>query len=107
MALSRKKATTIALELSEAEAALDRAAERKLAIPDYLVDRYNLAFLTGNRVGMEKQVVLSRGKSEVEDSISNLEGFVSAYFGRLAAALNLPHVGKVGSQRRTILKLSV
>ena len=72
--------------LSEAEAALNRAAERKLAIPDYLVDRYNLAFLTGNRAGMEEQVRLSRGKSEVEDSLSNLDGFVSAYFGRLQTA---------------------
>jgi len=72
--------------LNEAEAALDRAAERKLAIPDYLVDRYNLAFLAGSRAGMEEQVLLSRGKSEVEDSLSNLDGFVSAYVGRLQTA---------------------
>jgi len=72
--------------LNEAEAALDRAAERKLAIPDYLVDRYNLAFLAGSRAGMEEQVLLSRGKPEVEDSLSNLDGFVSANVGRLQTA---------------------
>jgi serine/threonine protein kinase/tetratricopeptide (TPR) repeat protein len=72
--------------VTDAKAALHRAAERKLEMGAYLADRYNLAFLSGNFPEMQREAALSRGKLDVEDSISNLQAFSSAYFGRLDTA---------------------
>jgi hypothetical protein len=55
-------------------------------LPDYTVNRYNIAFLANDSVGMEKQARLSVGNADLEDAISNLEGFAAAYVGRLRTA---------------------
>jgi len=72
--------------LGEAENTLRRATERKLEIPEYFVQRYDIAFLKGDRPGMEKEAILGQGKSGAEDWISNHEAFVLAYSGRLQDA---------------------
>ena len=72
--------------LGEAENILQRASERKLEIPDFLVERYNIAFLKGDQAGMEREVALGQGKSGAEDWISDHEAFVLAYSGHLQQA---------------------
>src|ERR1039457_6721936 len=75
--------------LREATNTLRQAAERKLEIGDFMVQRYDIAFLRGDRAGMEREVALAQGKSGAEDWISDHEAFVSAYSGRLQQARRL------------------
>ncbi len=72
--------------LEEAARALDRGAERKQEIPDFLVDRFDIAFLKGDQPGMDRQVALARGRSGAEDWLSDQEALVLAYSGRLQLA---------------------
>ena len=77
----------MALErLDEAENTLQRASERKLEIPDLFVLRYVMAFLKGDKVGMEREAALARERRGTDDWMSNSEGFVLAYSGHLEAA---------------------
>lgn len=71
---------------AEAEKTLQQASQRKLDIPDFHVQRYVVAFLNGDKTGMEEEVTQSREEPGVEDWISNAEGFALAYTGRLVAA---------------------
>jgi tetratricopeptide (TPR) repeat protein/predicted Ser/Thr protein kinase len=75
--------------LREATNTLRQAAERKLEIGDFMVQRYDIAFLRGDRAAMEREVALAQGKSGAEDWISDHEAFVSAYSGRLQQARRL------------------
>ena len=75
--------------LGEAGNTLQRASERKLEISDFLVQRYDIAFLKGDQAGMERQAALGRGKSEAEDWISDKEAFVLAYSGHLQQATRM------------------
>jgi eukaryotic-like serine/threonine-protein kinase len=72
--------------LGEAEETLRRAADRKLEIPDFLVQQYDIAFLKGDIAGMQQAAVLSQGKSGAEDWVSDHEAFALAYSGRLQEA---------------------
>ena len=72
--------------LAEAENTLQRAAARKLEIPPFVEQRYNLAFLKGDQAGMEREVALGQEESGAEDWISNHQAFVLAYSGRLQQA---------------------
>ena len=72
--------------LGEAEKALQRAAERKLEIPELLIQRYDIAFLKGDKAGMEREAALGHGKPDVEDWLSQREAFVLAYAGHLQQA---------------------
>ncbi len=76
--------------LGEAENTLQRASERKLEIPDFLVNRYEIAFLKGDQAGMERQVALGKGKSGAEDWLSDQEAFALAFSGRLQQARKKP-----------------
>jgi hypothetical protein len=51
---------------SEAERALQRAAERKLEMPHFLVLRYSMAVLNGDRPEMERAVSLAKGKPRAD-----------------------------------------
>jgi len=75
--------------MADAENTLQRASERKLDIPDFYVLRYVIAFLKGDKTGMEREVAQSREKPSVDDWIANSEGFVLAYSGHLQAARNM------------------
>ena len=72
--------------LADAEATLKRAAERKLEMPDFIVLRYDLAFLKSDDSAMAREVSLSQRDSEAEDWLSHHESFVLAYSGRLREA---------------------
>jgi tetratricopeptide (TPR) repeat protein len=72
--------------LGEVENTLQRASERKLEIPDFLVERYDIAFLKGDKAGMGREVALGQGKSGAEDWLSDQEASVLAYYGRLRQA---------------------
>jgi DNA-binding winged helix-turn-helix (wHTH) protein/tetratricopeptide (TPR) repeat protein len=72
--------------LGEAENILQQASKRKLGTPDYIVHRYDIAFLKGDRAGMEREIALGQGKSGAEDWISDHEAFVLAYTGHLQEA---------------------
>jgi eukaryotic-like serine/threonine-protein kinase len=54
-----------------------------------LVQRYDIAFLKGDKAGMEREAALGRGKSGTEDWISYREAFVLAYSGHLQQARRL------------------
>jgi len=71
---------------AEAENTLQQAFERKLEIPDFSVLRYAIAFLKDDKKGMEREAAQSRKKPEVDDWMTNSEGFVSAYSGQLEEA---------------------
>jgi|CZKS01.1.fsa_nt_gi tetratricopeptide (TPR) repeat protein len=72
--------------LPEAEKTLQQAAERKLEIPYFLTDRYDIAFLKGDHAGMEREVALSQRNTEAEDDMSNHEALALAYSGHLQQA---------------------
>ncbi len=72
--------------LGEDETTLQRASERKVEIPELLCERYDLAFVKGDQAGMERVAALGKGRSGAEDWISDREGFVLAYSGRLQQA---------------------
>jgi tetratricopeptide (TPR) repeat protein len=72
--------------LPEAGNTLQRASQRKLEIPEFLVLRHGIAFLKGDQAGMEREAALGRGKSGAEDWISDQQALVLAYSGQLQQA---------------------
>jgi DNA-binding winged helix-turn-helix (wHTH) protein/predicted Zn-dependent protease len=72
--------------LEEAENTLRKASERKLEMPDYLVLRYDIAFLRDDKAEMARQVSLAQMKPGAEDWIANHQSFVNAYSGHLQEA---------------------
>jgi tetratricopeptide (TPR) repeat protein len=70
---------------AEAEDALRRAAERKLEIPEMLVDRYYLAFLKGDQAGMEREIARAPGE-QAEDWMAHNQALVLARSGRMRQA---------------------
>ncbi len=95
--------------LEEAENALQRASERKLEIPDFLVQRYEIAFLKGDQAGMEREAALGSRKSGAEDWISEPGGFCPGIFGSLAtgkaevAAMRWTWLGRRAERERAAL----
>jgi eukaryotic-like serine/threonine-protein kinase len=75
--------------LREAEDILQRAAERKLDIQELYYARHNLAFLKGDKPGMEKVLAESKSRSEAEALTSEREAFALAYAGHLKQARNM------------------
>jgi DNA-binding winged helix-turn-helix (wHTH) protein len=72
--------------LDEAAKVLDLAEERKMQMPDLLVDRYQVAFLKADEAGMEKAVALAAKTPGANDIVANQEAFVAAYSGHLQQA---------------------
>jgi tetratricopeptide (TPR) repeat protein len=70
----------------EAADTLQRAAERKLEIPEYLVQRYYLAFFKGDQAGMELEIAGARGVRGLEDWMSHNQALVLARSGRMRQA---------------------
>ena len=71
--------------LEEATNTLQQASGRKLEIPDFLVQRYDI-LLKSDKAEMQQESALGQGKSGAEDWISDHQAFVSAYSGRLQEA---------------------
>jgi eukaryotic-like serine/threonine-protein kinase len=72
--------------LEEAESTISQASDRKLEHPFFWVQRYDIAFLKGDKAAMELGAALGRGKGGADADISNHEAFVLAYAGRLQQA---------------------
>jgi tetratricopeptide (TPR) repeat protein len=69
----------------EAASILRSAAERKLEIPEYLVTRYYLAFLNGDRAAMDREI--ARAPTEhAEDWMAHHQALVLARSGRMQQA---------------------
>jgi DNA-binding winged helix-turn-helix (wHTH) protein/tetratricopeptide (TPR) repeat protein len=74
--------------LDAAEKTLRLAAQRRLEMPDFVVDRYQIDFLRGDQTGMEREAAQGRTKSGAEAWSTYLDGFGMAYFGHLRQARN-------------------
>jgi eukaryotic-like serine/threonine-protein kinase len=72
--------------LDEAEKALQRAAERKIEIPDFALQRYDIAFLKNDLAGMERELAGGRGNPGTADWITDRQAFVLAYSGHFQQA---------------------
>jgi tetratricopeptide (TPR) repeat protein len=75
--------------LDEAETVFKQAEERKLESQDLLDGRYQLAFLKGDAVQMERLVAQAAGKPGTEDVLLADQADTEAYHGRLAKAREL------------------
>ena len=71
--------------LADAEAALLRASQRSLEVPDYTVVRFFISFLRGDREGMNREVSRSSG-GRGEDLMLHLQALDLARSGRLREA---------------------
>ena len=72
--------------LGEAQNALRRAAGRGLEMDEFIGLEYDIDFLRGDRVGMEREAARARGRSGGESWISNKEAFALAYTGHVQQA---------------------
>jgi DNA-binding winged helix-turn-helix (wHTH) protein/predicted Zn-dependent protease len=72
--------------LDEAAQTLELASERKMQMPDLVVDRYLVAFLKNDQAGMEKAVALAAKTPGAEDLVANQESFGAGYSGHLQQA---------------------
>jgi tetratricopeptide (TPR) repeat protein len=70
----------------EAASALQRASERRLEMPDFLVLRYNLGVLNGEQEQMDGAGSLAKGKRRAEHWMAHEEALALARSGRLQAA---------------------
>jgi len=70
---------------TQAADALQRAAERNMEQPDFLVIRYYLAFLKGDQAGMEREVARAPGQ-HAQDLMSHHQALVLARSGRMREA---------------------
>jgi tetratricopeptide (TPR) repeat protein len=73
---------------AEATDVLQRAAERKLEIPEMLITQYYLAFFKGDQAGMEREIARARGE-HAEDWISHNQALVLARFGKMRQARSM------------------
>jgi serine/threonine protein kinase/Tfp pilus assembly protein PilF len=71
---------------AEAEATIQRAAERKLETPDVLLLRYNVALLRGDQAQMDRTTGLAKGKRRAEHGIAHDASLALARCGRLQAS---------------------
>ena len=72
--------------LEEAARTLELASERKMQMPDLVVDRYQVAFLKADPAGMEAAVALAAKTPGGEDVVANQESFGAGYAGHLRQA---------------------
>jgi hypothetical protein len=75
--------------LPEAEATVQQAFERKLGWPEALLLQFYLAFLKGDREGMDRAAALAKGKPWAEDWMEHSEALVLARAGHLRAAAEM------------------
>jgi tetratricopeptide (TPR) repeat protein len=73
-------------DLGQAEKTLQQASDRKLEIHELAVQRYDLAFLKGDKTGMDREGALAQPQSPPNDMLYDREAFVLAYSGRLKEA---------------------
>jgi tetratricopeptide (TPR) repeat protein len=72
--------------LERAESAINRGVARGLEIEEFVMLRYDLAFLRGEQAGMDREAARARARSGAASWISNKEAFALGYLGRLRQA---------------------
>jgi len=75
--------------LGAADDAVRRASERGVEIPLLALLRYDIAFLKGDSGSMQREVDAARGKSGVEELISDRQAFALASAGQLQEATKM------------------
>ena len=75
--------------LSEAEAVLRKASERKIESVDFSLCRYFIAFLRGDQAAMEREMTQRQAKLEAQGFFEHQEALTSAYQARLKEAARL------------------
>jgi eukaryotic-like serine/threonine-protein kinase len=71
---------------AEAGNTLQGASARKLERPEFLVYRYNIAFLKGDDRQMNQVVAMAKGRRGAEHWVANAEALALAHSGRLREA---------------------
>ena len=71
---------------AEAKATAQQAFERKFEVPEFLLLQFYLAFLKGDRSGMDRAAAQAKGKPGAEDWMEHSEALVQARAGHLRAA---------------------
>ena len=77
--------------LDEAEEVLKEAEQHRLGGPALLMDRYELAFLKGDRAEMTELAVALKGVPGLEDPLFAMLGDTEAWYGRFKNARELGH----------------
>ena len=77
--------------LDEAEAVLKQAEQRHLTVPASLMDRYELAFLKGDRAEMTDLAAALKKVPGLEDPLFAMLGDTEAWHGRFKSAEALGH----------------
>ncbi len=72
--------------LSEAEAVLGKASERKIDVVYFSLCRYIIAFLRSDQAAMEKELTHRQGKLEAQGWFDHQEALTFAYQGRVKEA---------------------
>ncbi len=72
--------------LADTETTIRQATERKFDFTGFLLIRYFIAFLNGDREDMKRKAALAREKLATQDTISHIEALVLARSGRLQEA---------------------
>jgi eukaryotic-like serine/threonine-protein kinase len=75
--------------LDDAENTLRRATERGLEIDEFIMLQYDIAFLKGDRAGMEWESARARQRAVAENWISSREALTLAYSGQLQQARSM------------------
>jgi tetratricopeptide (TPR) repeat protein len=75
--------------LSEAEAILRKASDRKLEILEFSILRYVIAFLRSDQAAMEREAAQRQAKMEAQGWFQHQEALTLAYQGRLKEANQL------------------
>jgi serine/threonine protein kinase/Tfp pilus assembly protein PilF len=70
----------------EAESTYQRASERKLEVPAFLVVRYNIAVLEGDQAQMDRLAALAKNKPAAEHPMAHAQALALARSGRLRLA---------------------
>jgi len=86
--------------LERAESAINRGVARGLGIEEFVMLRYDLAFLRGDQAGMDREAARARARSGAASWISNKEAFALAYSGRLRQAREVS-AGAVSEAQQT------
>jgi tetratricopeptide (TPR) repeat protein len=84
---------------AEAADAMRIAAERKFELPNFVINRYYLAFLQRDEAGMKREVDRARGHREAEDWMSHNQALVLASCGLMRNARTMWHHAIVLAQQ--------
>jgi eukaryotic-like serine/threonine-protein kinase len=85
--------------LEDGESALRAAITRGLDADEFIMLAYDIAFLKGDRAGMEREAIRARSRPGGENWMSAREALVAAYSGRLRDARIISHRAVLQAQQ--------